>query len=156
MQVDRTGLICDVLIQPFEIITSQAYDYASYCCTTNSKTSRILLREGEVSQLAELIETNENECGNSLIRIPLQIFHDSLGGGMLPIKIDRNSKDQGTTMIGNKRPDFLCWTNNVLIFKGEEKVEVKEFQDAVEELEEKFNKFDPTYFGNIQFMFVTP
>lgn len=89
---------------------------------------------------------------DSLIRIPLQIFHESLGGEILPIEIDRNCKDRGTTTVGTKRPDFLCWTNNVLLFKGEEKAEVKNFQDAVKELEEKFNKFDPMYFGNIKFM----
>ncbi|RIB09447.1 hypothetical protein C2G38_2108613 [Gigaspora rosea] len=70
---------------------------------------------------------------DSIIRIPLQIFHENIGGGILPIEMDRNSKDQGTTTIGNKRPGFLCWTNN-------------------NELEEKFNKFDHMYFGNIQFM----
>ncbi|RHZ81097.1 hypothetical protein Glove_123g105 [Diversispora epigaea] len=71
---------------------------------------------------------------------------------MLPIQMDRNSKDQGTITIGNKRPDFLCWTNNVLLFKGKEKAEIEDFSKAKDELEEKFNKFDPMYFGNIQFM----
>ncbi|CAG8483612.1 9608_t:CDS:1 [Gigaspora rosea] len=89
---------------------------------------------------------------DSIIRIPLQIFHENLGGGVLPIDMDRNCKDQGTTTIGNKRPDFLCWTNNVLLFIGEEKAVIEDFPKAMNKLEEKFNKFDPMYFGNIQFM----
>ena len=89
---------------------------------------------------------------DSLIRVPLQIFRENLGGGVLPIEMDRNSKDQGTTTIGNKRPDFLCWANGVLLFKGEEKAEADDFSVAVDELKEKFNKFDPLYFGNVQFM----
>ncbi|CAG8622793.1 10889_t:CDS:1 [Paraglomus brasilianum] len=89
---------------------------------------------------------------DSLIRVPLQIFRESLGGGALPIEMDRNSKDKGTMMIGNKRPDFLCWVNGVLLFKGKEKAEADDFPVAVDELKEKFNKFDPLYFGNVQFM----
>ncbi|RHZ62043.1 hypothetical protein Glove_344g93 [Diversispora epigaea] len=108
----------------------------------------------EIAEKQNLNNTSEDMLHwrvDSIIRISLQIFHENLGG-MLPIQIDRNSKDQGTTTVGNKRPDFLCWANNVLLFKGEEKAGIEDFQKATDELEEKFNKFDPMFFGNIQFM----
>ncbi|CAG8492095.1 6527_t:CDS:2 [Funneliformis caledonium] len=48
---------------------------------------------------------------------------ENIGVGVLPIEMDRSSEDQETTTIGNKRPDFLCWTNGVLLLKGEEDVD---------------------------------
>ncbi|CAB4374878.1 unnamed protein product [Rhizophagus irregularis] len=185
MQVDRTSLICDILIQPFNTVPNRANDLKPL---VDAKLIRKLpvffYEERKFPQFAEYIQTNDDECGSnlakhisclltdifekqdfddtsedmvhwgidSLIRIPLQIFRESLGGGMLPIEMDRNSKDQGTTTVGNKRPDFLCWTNDVLLFKGEEKADAKDFSIAERELEDKFNKFDPLNFGNIQFM----
>ncbi|CAB4374990.1 unnamed protein product [Rhizophagus irregularis] len=185
MQVDRTSLICDILIQPFNTVPNRANDLKPL---VDAKLIRKLpvsfYEERKFPQFAEYIQTNDDECGSnlakhisclltdifekqdfddtsedmvhwgidSLIRIPLQIFRESLGGGVLPIEMDRNSKDQGTTTVGNKRPDFLCWTNDVLLFKGEEKADAKDFSIAERELEDKFNKFDPLNFGNIQFM----
>jgi hypothetical protein len=81
---------------------------------------------------------------DSIIRIPLQIFHENLGGGMLPIEMNRNSKDQRTTTIGNKRADFLL-DKQCTSIKGEEKAEIEDFSKAKDKLEEKFNKFDPMY-----------
>ncbi|CAB4400459.1 unnamed protein product [Rhizophagus irregularis] len=185
MQVDRTALICDILIQPFNTVPNRANDLKPL---VDAKLIRKLpvsfYEERKFPQFAEYIQTNDDECGSnlakhisclltdifekqdfddtsedmvhwgidSLIRIPLQIFRESLGGGVLPIEMDRNSKNQGTTTVGNKRPDFLCWTNDVLLFKGEEKADAKDFSIAERELEDKFNKFDPLNFGNIQFM----
>ncbi|CAB4394132.1 unnamed protein product [Rhizophagus irregularis] len=185
MQVDRTSLICDILIQPFNTVPNRANDLKPL---VDAKLIRKLpvsfYEERKFPQFADYIQTNDDECGSnlakhisclltdifekqdfddtsedmvhwgidSLIRIPLQIFRESLGGGVLPIEMDRNSKDQGTTTVGNKRPDFLCWTNDVLLFKGEEKADAKDFSIAERELEDKFNKFDPLNFGNIQFM----
>ncbi|CAG8782964.1 9518_t:CDS:2, partial [Gigaspora rosea] len=155
MQIDRTGIICDALIQPFSSVPSRAGDLTSLI---NAPLTRKLpvsfYEEKRFPQLADFIETKNDECGSnlskhishlltdivekqnlnntsedmlhwgmdSIIRIPLQIFHENIGGGILPIEMDRNSKDQGTTTI------------------------------AKNELEEKFNKFDHMYFGNIQFM----
>ncbi|GES74974.1 hypothetical protein RCL_jg13042.t1 [Rhizophagus clarus] len=185
MQIDRTATICDALIQPFDTVPSQAGDLMSLIhMPLTRKLPVSFYEEIKFPQLADFIETKNDECGSdlskhishiltdivqkqslnntsedmlhygvdSMIRVPLQIFHENLGGGVLPIEMDRNSKDQGTTTIGNKRPDFLCWTNNVLLFKGEEKAEIGNFSEAVDELEGKFDKFDPMYFGDIQFM----
>jgi hypothetical protein len=185
MQVDRTVLICDDLIQPFDTVPNQVNDIRPLVTTQLLRKFPVSFgEERQFPQLAEYIQTNDNERGSnlakyisylltdifekqnfddtskdmvhwgidSLIRIPLQIFRESLGGGVLPIEMDRNSKDQGTTTVNNKRPDFLCWTNDVLLFKGEEKGDFKDFQIAEHELVDKFDKFDPLNFGNIQFM----
>ncbi|CAG8551218.1 3686_t:CDS:2 [Racocetra fulgida] len=149
MQIDRTGIICNALIQPFSSVPSRAGDLTSLInALLTWKLSVSFYEEIKFPQLADFIETKNDECErmDSIIRIPLQIFHENLGRGILPIEMDRNSKD------GNKRPDFLCWTNNVLLLKGEEKAVIEDFSKAKNKLEEKFNKFDYMYFGNIQFM----
>lgn len=186
MQVDKTALICEALIQSFDTIPNQAHGLISLIDASLIRKLPVSFHEeSKYPQLAEYIQTSDDECESSLakhisciltsnifekqildgtsedmlhwaidslIRIPLQIFRENLGGRVLPIEMDRNSKDQGTTTISNKRPDFLCWTNGVLIFKGEEKAEIDDFPVAVRELTDKFNKFDPLYFGDIQFM----
>ncbi|CAG8713007.1 18417_t:CDS:2 [Gigaspora margarita] len=81
---------------------------------------------------------------DSIIRIPLQIFYENLGERVLLIDMDQNSKNQEITIIGNKRSDFLYWANNVLLFKGKEKVVIEDFSIAMNELEEKFNKSSNT------------
>ncbi|GES96953.1 hypothetical protein RCL_jg4089.t1 [Rhizophagus clarus] len=88
---------------------------------------------------------------DAMIRVPLETFNKYIGGA-LQIEIDRDKADLGTTTIGTKRPDFLCWTKKLLLFKGEEKASSGEFNVAVEELEEKFNVLVPICFGKIQFM----
>ncbi|KAF0465662.1 crinkler family protein [Gigaspora margarita] len=180
--IDRTDVICDALIQPFSFVPSRAGDLTSLINAPLTRKLPVSKNEEiKYPLLADFIEKND-ECRSdlstyisgliigigkqnlsntsenmlhwvvdSIIRIPLQIFHENLGG-VLPIDLDRNTRDQGTTTIGTKRPDFLCWANNVLLFKGEEKAVNADFPKAVNELEEKFNKFDPMYFGNIQFM----
>src|SRR5205823_14132027 len=45
---------------------------------------------------------------DSMIRIPLETF-DRFLGNALPIEIDIDKIDSGTTTIGTKRPDFFCW-----------------------------------------------
>ncbi|POG65506.1 hypothetical protein GLOIN_2v1781656 [Rhizophagus irregularis DAOM 181602=DAOM 197198] len=186
MQVDKTALICEALIQSFDTIPNKAHGLISLIDASLIRKLPVSFHEeSKYPQLAEYIQTSDDECESSLakhisciltsdifekqildgtsedmlhwaidslIRIPLQIFRENLGGRVLPIEIDRNSKDQGMTTISNKRPDFLCWTNGVLIFKGEEKAEIDDFPVAVSELTDKFNKFDPLYFGDIQFM----
>ncbi|CAG8549826.1 27668_t:CDS:2 [Gigaspora margarita] len=92
MQIDRTSIICDALIQPFSSVPSQAEKLTSLI---NAPLTRKLpvsfYEEIKFPQLADFIETKNDECGNSIIRIPLQIFHENLGGGILPIDMDRSS-----------------------------------------------------------------
>ena len=41
------------------------------------------------------------------------------------------------TTVKTCRPDFLCWVNNALLFKGEEKADISDLQSAVAELSKK-------------------
>jgi len=50
-----------------------------------------------------------------------------------------------------KRPDFLCLLKDVLLFRGEEKSDLDEFDSAVEDLERKFKMIDPLSFGSIKY-----
>jgi len=88
---------------------------------------------------------------DSMIRIPLETFNRFLGN-VLPIEIDRDDTDSGTTTIGTKRPDFLCWTKDLLLFKGEEKADANDMNIARDELIDKFNILDSIFFGEIKFM----
>ncbi|CAB4445890.1 unnamed protein product [Rhizophagus irregularis] len=144
MQVDETALICEALIQSFDTIPNQAHEskypqLAEYIQTSDDECESSLAKHifciltSDIFEKQILDGTSEDMLHwaiDSLIRILLQIFHENLGGRVLPIEMDQNSKDQGMTTISNKRPDFLCWTNGVLIFKGEEKAEIDDFPVA--------------------------
>ena len=43
------------------------------------------------------------------------------------------------TIVKKCRPDFLCWVNNALLFKGEEKADISDLQSAVAELSKKMS-----------------
>ncbi|CAB5362064.1 unnamed protein product [Rhizophagus irregularis] len=174
---DNSAKICGELIQRFETIPTKAEELQSlinrqllrklpvtsdeeqiypeikdYVCTTeNERQSTIAKNISSAFTIDMKFSENKSESMlhypiDAMIRVPLETFNKYIGGA-LPIEIDRD-----TTMIGSKRPDFLCWTKKLLLFKGEEKASSGEFNTAVEELEEKFNVLDPICFGKIQFM----
>ncbi|PKC57879.1 hypothetical protein RhiirA1_497030 [Rhizophagus irregularis] len=174
---DNSAKICGELIQRFETIPTKAEELQSlinrqllrklpvtsdeeqiypeikdYVCTTeNERQSMIAKNISSAFTIDMKFSENKSESMlhypiDAMIRVPLETFNKYIGGA-LPIEIDRD-----TTMIGSKRPDFLCWTKKLLLFKGEEKASSGEFNTAVEELEEKFNVLDPICFGKIQFM----
>jgi hypothetical protein len=66
----------------------------------------------------------------------------------LPISMDRNRRDSGTSTKEYCRPDFLVWLNGCLMFLGEEKAD----SGAKEDLTAKLREIDPVFFGDIQFM----
>ncbi|GES88402.1 hypothetical protein RCL_jg5311.t1 [Rhizophagus clarus] len=179
---DNSAKICGELIQRFEIIPTKAEELQSlinrqllrklpvtsdeeqiypeikdYVCTTeNERRSTIAKNISSAFTIDMKFSGNKSESMlhypiDAMIRVPLETFNKYIGGA-LPIEIDRDKADSGTTTIGTKRPDFLCWTKKLLLFKGEEKASSGEFNAAVEELEEKFNVLDPICFGKIQFM----
>ncbi|RIA94643.1 hypothetical protein C1645_817693 [Glomus cerebriforme] len=82
---------------------------------------------------------------DSLISIPLTTVSKYLNGNLL-IEVDRDKADPGSTTIDTKRPDFLCWTSNLLLFKGEEKASTDDFGLSVNELIYKFYSIDPILF----------
>ncbi|PVU90837.1 hypothetical protein BB561_004693 [Smittium simulii] len=90
--------------------------------------------------------TNSNDCNNVSLRFEAALTTASIGNlegteaflqytldtilhavfgtattfASLPLRYDRNKIDTSLTKSG-KRPDFLCWYNDLLVFKGEEK-----------------------------------
>jgi len=84
-----------------------------------------------------------------MITSVIESFKEHLG---LEINVDRNRSDFGSTTKGYYRPDFLCRMKNVLLFKGEEKVNADQLQTAINEPVDKFSMLDPILFGSIQFM----
>ncbi|CAG8522299.1 29647_t:CDS:2 [Gigaspora margarita] len=99
---------------------------------------------------------NNSECMlhyplDTMIRIPLKTFNRFLGSD-LPIEIDRDDTDSGTMTDGTKRPDFLCWVNNLLILKGEEEASANNLYMARNELVEKFSVLNPVFFDKFQYM----
>ncbi|RGB22127.1 hypothetical protein C1646_678054 [Rhizophagus diaphanus] len=88
---------------------------------------------------------------DSMIKIPLENFNKYLEGSLL-IDIDRDKSDSSSTTKGTQRPDFLCWIKKLLIFKGEEKANVSDFDIARIELVEKFNVLNSIFFGNVKFL----
>ncbi|KAG2497148.1 hypothetical protein HYH03_004739 [Edaphochlamys debaryana] len=52
----------------------------------------------------------------------------------VPLVMDRNVANPSGATAKKLRPDFLCWVNNVLLFKGEEKATAAQMSEAVAEL----------------------
>ncbi|KAF0352000.1 crinkler family protein [Gigaspora margarita] len=85
-----------------------------------------------------------------LIMCILECFKEHLGED-LPINLDRNRSDPGSTKRYG-RPDFLCWVKDALLLKGEEKADTDQLDIAKSELVSKFNVNDPQKFGDVKFM----
>ncbi|KAF0453080.1 crinkler family protein [Gigaspora margarita] len=108
------------------------------------------------STIDRKISGNNSECMlhyplDTMIRVPLETFNRFLGS-VLPIEIDRDDTDSGTMTDGTKRPDFLCWVNNLLILKGEEEASADNLYMARNELVEKFSVLNPVFFDKFQYM----
>lgn len=76
-----------------------------------------------------------------LIRRPIQEYFDFYG---INYRVIRNSEDERTKTLMNstKRPDFLLYFEDFLLFKGEEKASMSAFQEAKIELADKESYFD--------------
>ncbi|CAJ0828077.1 309_t:CDS:2 [Entrophospora sp. SA101] len=51
------------------------------------------------------------------------------------IKIDHNVTDKNTTIVHGFHPDYLIWMKNILVLKGEEKI--NDIDKAISELSDK-------------------
>jgi hypothetical protein len=105
-----------------EIIHPEISDYV--CTTEGERRSTIAKNISNVFTIDMKFSGNKSESMlhylmDSMIRVPLKTFNRYLGGS-LPIEIDRDKADSGTTTIDSKHLDFLCWTKKLLL-KGEEK-----------------------------------
>jgi len=95
-------------------------------------------------------ENNRIFLWDLCIKQPLEIFSKY---GQINVNIDRNKIDPSTATMSAKRPDFLCWLKNVLVFKGEEKADEADFATAEQELRNKTSQWRPTHFGNLDYIF---
>ena len=87
-----------------------------------------------------------------LVTNTLELFKENLGEELL-IVLDRNRADPGSVTKGSSRPDFLCWLKDVLVLIGEEKANSEDFETALCDLDNKFNRVDPLIYGEVEFIF---
>nr|CAG8638616.1 1912_t:CDS:2 [Entrophospora candida] len=68
------------------------------------------------------------------------------------IDINRNVKEYTDVTVKNKRPDFLAWINDILVFKGEEKGHSSNFSAAREELLDKMGSWNSSFYGTVPYL----
>lgn len=98
-------------------------------------------------------ENNGIYLWDSLIKktLHLMVAHNRQEG--LNLTTNRDKTDHSMATQKQMRPDFLCWLDNALVFKGEEKAETWEYNTAVEELRTKCDTWNRLYFGNLEYFF---
>ncbi|EFJ47049.1 hypothetical protein VOLCADRAFT_105266, partial [Volvox carteri f. nagariensis] len=69
-----------------------------------------------------------------VVDMPLELAARALN---LNVSQDRNVKDTSGATVQRKRPDYVCWINNALLFKGEDKASASGMQVAIKELSDK-------------------
>ncbi|CAG8634356.1 12885_t:CDS:2, partial [Funneliformis caledonium] len=114
---DLQSLINVPLLRKLTVTSDEEIMYpelSDYVCTREEER-RSTIAKNISSALASSIDRefsgNKSESMlhyplDSMIRVPLETFCRFLGN-VLPIEIDRDKADSGTTTIGTKRPDFL-------------------------------------------------
>ncbi|KAJ1921565.1 hypothetical protein H4219_000602 [Mycoemilia scoparia] len=65
-------------------------------------------------------EGTEAMCQTYIDAFLYAIFGTAKNHAFYPLRFDRNKNDLSMTLPG-MRPDFVCWYNHLLVFKGEEK-----------------------------------
>ncbi|RPB21822.1 hypothetical protein L211DRAFT_840185 [Terfezia boudieri ATCC MYA-4762] len=98
---------------------------------------------------------NQNEDSfhviwDTIIRETLTLFSSNIF-----LEFQRNGRDvhgSGTT-TAQTRPDFLCWMDQALVFRGEEKSSPEMLPIARTELEVKFGEWTPLFYGQLPFVF---
>jgi len=82
-----------------------------------------------------------------------QFFEVIIASTTLKVRMDRNTTDSSRTTEEKKRPDFLCYINNFLLLRGEEKKDSSGYADAVHELSEKLKSWNTVIFGRLNYIF---
>jgi len=57
------------------------------------------------------------------------------------------------TITGQTRPDFLCWLDQALVFRDEEKSSPEMLSTARNELKAKFGEWSSLFYGQLPFVF---
>ena len=101
------------------------------------------------------ISSDQNEdcfhaVWDTIIRETLAV----LAGGP-SLEFQRNSTDVHVsgTIAPRSRPDFLCWMDQALVLRGEEKRNGNMLSIAYDELRTKFGKWSPLFYGELPFVF---
>ncbi|KAF0495857.1 serine/threonine protein kinase [Gigaspora margarita] len=126
-------------------------------------------RDNHVSELKEVIKKVEEPVFDSfdpdqlkLLKLKNPINDENISDIQnLSLQDDEDENDD-IVLMKDMRKIVAYWPENqaphedlihvIVEAPGEEKAVIEDFSKAKNELEEKFNKFDPMYFGNIQFM----
>jgi hypothetical protein len=86
---------------------------------------------------------------DDLVVSPIRFLSSHAG---VTIHTDRNSADPSGTTQKGLRPDVLVWLpSGVLAFKGEEKADAADLQEATMELSAKLSTFTDAFFGSLQY-----
>ncbi|KAL0592229.1 hypothetical protein ABG067_000336 [Albugo candida] len=99
---------------------------------------------------------NFSDTENSNISIWDSVFREPIeqlaACSRVDLKFGRNQVDQSATSK-KKKPDFLVWLSNALVFKGEEKASSSDFNIAERELIKKMKLMPLLLFGNMPYLF---
>ena len=88
---------------------------------------------------------------DSLLRYPLSEL--SYRSNAPPLNFVRNTVDKsGMTRNNLLRPDFLCYMQNALVLRGEEKQFSGQINDAADELQSKLGGWSPLFYGSLRFL----
>jgi len=89
----------------------------------------------------------------SLIGETLQLLSSNVPD--MEIIMMRNPTDKFHTgsLVESSRPDMLCWLGSALVIRGEEKAAERDLIEAEHELYDKFNTWNPLFYGDSPFIF---
>ncbi|CAG8799516.1 10857_t:CDS:2, partial [Dentiscutata erythropus] len=73
-------------------------------------------------------------------------------GVSFKIEMNRNVIDFTDVTAKNKRLDFIVWIKNILVFKVEEKATSSNFEEAQQELLEKMDNWNNSFYGPIPYL----
>ncbi|CAG8608529.1 10391_t:CDS:2 [Paraglomus brasilianum] len=174
---DNSRIICEALVKPFNMIPTNTSEL-KFIMKSDLLTSLpvagaklLALKNPQVRNIFDYDEVNcqcplgvqfgsalsyTNQRNNtqedmmhfmmdSLIRAPVEEISRVLH---LPVTVDRNATDSGSTTVEQCHPDFLFRIKDVLFFWGEE----KSVTGAFEDLEYKFTQFDEVLPEELKFM----
>nr|CCA16466.1 AlNc14C22G2240 [Albugo laibachii Nc14] len=98
---------------------------------------------------SENTESANIQIWDSSIRDPIE---ELANAAQLAVKIGRNQEDEYAA-AERKKPDFLIWLCDALVFKGEEKASASDFEIAEEEVFKQMKSMSLLFFGKMPYLF---
>jgi Protein kinase domain len=143
---------------PYMPVKSLTNDNAVHDVIDPSKKEGNLVLLPELSKIRDNILASErlgttedtlHPIAHSLILSPINLLGRQ---NDLHFTMDRNSTDPSGATQKKLRPDVLVWLpSGVLAFKGEEKANSLDLEDAIKELSQKLAVFTDAFFGNLPY-----